>query len=77
MKYSHKVIIINVVSFVVYFGVSTLIMSYTSLQSLWASVIAFAAAIVVHEILLIMNRPPPDLEPGASDLNEGTDEDTG
>jgi len=67
VKYGKKVLVINVVSFVVYFGVSTLLMSYSSLQGLWSSVIAFAAAIVVHEVLLIMNRPPPESEAEAPD----------
>jgi len=77
VKHSHKVIIINVISFVIYFGVSTLLEAFTSLQFLGASIIAFVAAIVVHEILLIMNRPPPGSEPEASDQDEVTDEGTG
>lgn len=67
MKHRNKVIIINVISFVIYFGVSTLLEAFTSLQFLGASVIAFIAAVVVHEILLIKNRPPPSGEPGNSD----------
>lgn len=67
MKHRNKVIIINVISFVIYFGVSTLLEAFTSLQFLGASVIAFIAAVVVHEILLIKNRPPPSGESGNSD----------
>jgi len=74
VKRGHKVIIINVISFVIYFGVSTLLGAYTAMGGVPASVVGFVAAIIVHEILLIMNRPPPEIEPAASDLDEGTDE---
>ncbi len=70
MKHRNKVIIINVISFVIYFGVSTLLAAYTTLQSLGASVVAFIAAVVVHEILLIRTRPPPGGELGNSDPDE-------
>lgn len=76
MKHGNKVIIINVISFVIYFGVSTLLGAYSTLGAVGASVVAFVAAIVVHEILLIRNRPPPSVEPEASDQDEGTDEST-
>ena len=77
VKHGHKVIVINVISFVVYFGVSTLLGAYTTLGAVQASVVGFVAAIVVHEILLIMNRSPPEIEPVASDLDERVDEGTG
>lgn len=76
MKHRNKVIIINVISFVIYFGVSTLLEAFTTLQFMGASIIAFIAAIIVHEILLIKNRSPPESEPAASDLNERMDEGT-
>jgi len=77
VKHGHKVIVINVISFVIYFGVSTLLGAYTTLGAVAASVVGFVAAIVVHEILLIMNRSPPESEPVASDLGESVDEGTG
>ena len=77
MKHGHKVIVINVISFVVYFGVSTLLGAYTTLGAVQASIVGFVAAIVVHEILLIMNRSPPESEPVASDLGERVNEGTG
>ena len=75
VKHGHKVIVINVISFVVYFGVSTLLGAYTTMDTVVASVVGFVAAIVVHEVLLIMNRPPPGDEPEALDQDEGADED--
>jgi hypothetical protein len=42
-----------------------------------SSVVGFVAAIVVHEILLIMNRRPPEDEPAVSDIDEVTDEGPG
>ncbi|MBA7602636.1 hypothetical protein ES703_09732 [subsurface metagenome] len=77
VKHSYKVIIINVISFAIYFGVSTLLGVYTSMGSVISSVAGFVAAIVVHEILLIMNRRPPEEEPAASELDDVTDEGTG
>ena len=77
MKHGHKVIIINVISFVIYFGVSTLLGAYTTMGSVMSSVAGFVAAIVVHEVLLIMNRRPPEVEPAASDPDEVTDEGPG
>ena len=74
MKHGHKVIIINVISFVIYFGVSTLLGTYTSMDGLMSSVVGFVAAIVVHEVLLIMNRRPPEEEPAAPDPDTATDE---
>jgi uncharacterized membrane protein YagU involved in acid resistance len=77
VKHGHKVIIINVISFVIYFGVSTLLGIYTSIGSVMSSVAGFVAAIVVHEILLIMNRRPPDEETAASDLDEAAEQGPG
>jgi len=77
VKHGHKVIIINVISFVIYFGVSTLLGIYTSMGSVMSSVAGFVAAIVVHEILLIMNRRPPEEETAASDLDEAADDGPG
>jgi hypothetical protein len=77
VKHGHKVIIINVISFVIYFGVSTLLGAYTTMGGVPASVVGFVAAIIVHEILLIMNRRPPEDEPEASELDEVTDEGMG
>ena len=77
MKHGHNVIIINVISFVIYFGVSTLLGIYTSIGSVMSSVVGFVAAIVVHEILLIMNRRPPDEETAASDLDEAAEQGLG
>ncbi len=74
VKHGHKVIVINVISFVIYFGVSTLLGAYTSMDTVAASVVGFVAAIVVHEVLLIMNRPPPGVELEAVDQGEGADE---
>ena len=77
VKHGHKVIIINVISFVIYFGVSTLLGAYTTMGSVMSSVAGFVAAIVVHEVLLIMNRRPPEVEPAASDPDEVADEGPG
>ena len=77
VKHGHKVIIINVISFAIYFGVSTLLGAYTSMGSVMSSVAGFVAAIVVHEILLIMNRRPPEDEPTASELDDVTVEGAG